>query len=130
MSLYFTQTGESLYTASGPYDLLLLAARGPEAGDIEKIRALAPPLNDLLLQALAPRLDERCPSAQALLELVQGYAPHDGARRLAALLTDLFGDELRTQEQRFSEAIGAATAPPEDEATVQRLSPKLRQGLS
>jgi serine/threonine-protein kinase len=129
MSLYFTQTGESLYTASGPYDLLLMAAKGPQPADLEKILALAPPLNELLRYALAPAVAQRYPSAQVFLETALPKTPADGARRLSALIMDLFGDELRKQEQRFSEAIAQAGTGDSD-ATIQRLSPAIRQGLS
>jgi hypothetical protein len=130
MSLFFTQTGESLYTASSPYDLLLQAARGPQAADAPRVQELPPPLNELLMRALAPTAAQRYPSCQTFLETALPRAPADGARRLAALVMELFGQELRAQEQRFSDAIGAAATPPDTDATVQRLSPGVRQGLS
>jgi serine/threonine protein kinase len=126
MSIYFTQAGESLYTASGPYDLLLLAAKGPQPADLARIEALSPPLAALLRGALAPVLDHRYPSAQVFLEDVLPLAPSDGARRLAALLLDIFGEELRAQEQRFSDAVG--TSLNETAQTIQRSA--IKQGAS
>jgi hypothetical protein len=125
MSMYFTQRGESLYTASNPYELLLAAARGPESQDLQKLDEMAAELRDLLVPALSPQRESRYMTAQHFLEYVLPQAPADGARRLAALIHELFGEDLRLQETQFSTAAGASDVI-NGEATVQSIPMRAR----
>ena len=77
-SLYFALRGEALYPVSGQYEQLVAAANGPTVVERRKVDALPPPMNALLAPALAPRPQERHPSARAFLEALLPHMPADG----------------------------------------------------
>lgn len=126
-TMFFALQGEALYPGKSQYELLLAAATGPTQPELARIAALPEPLGPSLARALSTSRDDRWPSAQAQLEALSSLVPGDAARRMAALIEELFGPELTAQELRFAEESQAAAT--EDE-TVQRLAPGIRSGLS
>jgi serine/threonine protein kinase len=99
--LYYCLTGEPLYGAEAGYDLLVKAASGPGPLELGKLASLPLPFPTVLYRVLAARPEARYPSAfafaEVLVPLVQG-----GALRMAELMTELFGEELGTEQQHLA----------------------------
>ncbi|HET8647026.1 MAG TPA: serine/threonine-protein kinase, partial [Vicinamibacteria bacterium] len=113
--MYYCLTGDVLYQGNTSYELLLKAATGPDAADRARIEALPAPANALCARALAVDAGGRFQSAG---EFAAALAPHlgRGGGELSELMTRLFADDFRKEEERFATAVpvaaGAAPAAP------------------
>jgi serine/threonine-protein kinase len=99
--LLFAATGEPTHAGETFYDLLTAAAAGPGDAQRARIAALPPPLPALLTRALAVDPDDRF---QSSAEFSAAIAPHleaGGPAELASRITQLFGDELRAEQERL-----------------------------
>ncbi len=105
--LYMFATGQPLYVADTTYGLLMKAGSGPGVEDRSAIRDLPAPLAAVIDRATATRLEDRYPNAQAMAADLQA-AGRNGASATAALVIDLFGQDLREESHRM------ATFAPQD----------------
>ena len=121
--LYFCLTGEPLYGNDSGYDLLVKAAAGPGPTELTKLAALPPPFPAALYRALSPRPEARFASAFAFAEVL-APAAQDGALRLAELMTELFGEELGSEQQQLAASSAGRFG------TGMRTDPRLRNELS
>ncbi|HXU05156.1 MAG TPA: serine/threonine-protein kinase, partial [Polyangia bacterium] len=109
-------TGRPLYVAETTYGLLMKAGAGPGFADRGAIRDLPLPLATVVDRATATRIEDRYPNARAMAADLQAAA-RGGAASTAALVVELFGQELREESHRM------ATFSPQDSAhSVIRLS--------
>jgi hypothetical protein len=113
--LYFGLTGEPLYPPPAGYDQRGKVAAGPGPAELAKIARLPPPFPGVLQNAIAPWAADRYPSAQAFAAALG--PPAEGAQAtLAALVSELFGRQLREEQQHLatmSSSIRTRGAPPE-----------------
>ena len=101
--LYYCLTGESLYKEVGGYDLLTRAANGPDAAQLAKLDELPVPFPTILRKALAPRPHDRYQSADEMADELAAFAG-GGPSALAALMHELFEDELREEQKKLGVA--------------------------
>jgi serine/threonine-protein kinase len=98
--LYFSAARAPLYRRKGLYERLLLSASGPGEDEQAFVAGLCPPL-----PALLPRLLAVDPAArfQSARELRLAIAPHTagGQAELAAVMQQVFGDELQAEQARL-----------------------------
>jgi hypothetical protein len=99
--LYSCVAREALYRGETLYDRLSNAAGGPGPGEQARIAALPSPLPALLTHALQPDPDRRFQSAA---EFRAAIARHTGGgeTEVAALVDELFGEELRQELDRLA----------------------------
>jgi hypothetical protein len=112
--LYFCLQGEPLYGHLTGYDLLVKAASGPGEEDEPALSLLPPTLAPVIRKALAPRREDRFPHAVAFAEALAAVAV-PGAADIAALVNDLFGEELNQEQQLLSAtstSLRSAGGPP------------------
>jgi hypothetical protein len=112
--LYFCHQGEALYGHLTGYDLLVKAASGPGEEEEAALSRLPPSLAPVLRTALAPRREDRFPHALAFAEALAAVAV-PGAADIAALVTELFGEELNQEQQLLSAtstSLRSAGGPP------------------
>jgi hypothetical protein len=112
--LYFCVAGEPLHGALTGYDLLVKAAAGPGEEEEPALSRLPPSLAPIVRKALAPRREDRYPHAVALGEDLAAVAT-PGAADIAALVMELFGEELNQEQQQLSAtstSLRSAGGPP------------------
>jgi hypothetical protein len=107
--IYYCLAGDVLYQGTTTYELLVKAATGPGPEDLARINALPAPAAALLTRALAIDPAARFQSAS---EFAAAVVPHmaGGAAELATLMTHLFADDFRKEEERFATAVPIAAA--------------------
>jgi serine/threonine protein kinase len=104
--LYYGLMGEPLYDCAPGYDLLARAAAGLGPAERQKIARLPPRFAAALERALAPRLKDRFPSASAFAAALSPPGSEAPAA-LAALVNELFADELRQEQQQLATVSGS-----------------------
>jgi hypothetical protein len=109
--LLYAATGEPTYPGDTFYDLLTSAAAGPGDAHRARIAALPPPLPAILTRALAIDPDERFQSSGEFSAAIAPHLEGGGAIELAGLIGTLFGDELRTEQERLAAALPRAPRP-------------------
>ena len=102
--MFYCLTGDVLYHGNTTYELLVKAATGPAAEELERIAALPAPAADIVRRALEIDPNKRFQSAgdfaAAVAPLVAG-APAEAAR----LMKELFTEDFQAEEARFAAAI-------------------------
>jgi hypothetical protein len=99
--LYFCCAGRPLYAADTTYGLLMKAGAGPGIEERASIRQLPRPFAAVVERATAQRLEERYGSAREMALDLEAWA-RAGVTLTGALVTELFGDELREEAHRLS----------------------------
>jgi hypothetical protein len=102
--ILYAATGEPTYPGETFYDLLTAAGAGPGDEQKARIAALPAPLPAILSRALEVDPDKRF---QSSAEFSAAIAPHlktGASTELATRLVALFGDELRTEQDRLAAA--------------------------
>jgi hypothetical protein len=104
--MYYCLTGEVLYRGNTTYELLVKAATGPGAEELERIAALPAPAAEIVRRALqiepAARFQTAADFAAALAPLVGG-----GPAEVARLMKEVFAADFQQEEARFAAAIPA-----------------------
>jgi hypothetical protein len=104
--MYYCLTGEVLYRGNTTYELLVKAATGPGAEELERIAALPAPAAEIVRRALqiepAARFQTAADFAAALAPLVAG-----GPAEVARLMKEVFSADFQQEEARFAAAIPA-----------------------
>jgi hypothetical protein len=102
--IFYCLTGEILYRGQTTYELLVKAATGPGAEELERIDALPAPCAQIVRKALEIDPTKRY---QTAAEFSAALAPHvaGGAAEAGALMSTLFADDFRAEEARFNAAI-------------------------
>jgi len=108
--------GRPLYTGDTTYGLLMKAGVGPGPEERTAIEQLPRPFGAVVQRATAPRLEDRYGSAREMAADLEPWARH-GAAVTGALVTELYGPELRDEAHRLATFV--VDAPPE---TVARQS--------
>jgi hypothetical protein len=102
--MYYCLTGDVLYHGNTTYELLVKAATGPGAEELQRIAALPSPAAEIVRRALeidpAKRFQTAADFAAAVATHVAG-APAEAAR----LMKELFTDDFQQEEARFAAAI-------------------------
>ncbi len=101
LTLYFCCAGQPLYAADTTYGLLMKAGAGPGIEERAAIRQLPRPFADVIDRATAQRLDDRYQGAREMAADLEPYA-RGGTTLTSALVSELFGDELRDEQQRLA----------------------------
>jgi serine/threonine-protein kinase len=99
--LYFCCAGRPLYEADTTYGLLMKAGAGPGIEERAAIRQLPRPFADVVDRATALRIEDRYPNAREMAADLESWA-RGGTTLTAALVSELFGDELRDEQQRLA----------------------------
>ncbi|MBS2023543.1 MAG: serine/threonine protein kinase, partial [Deltaproteobacteria bacterium] len=95
LTMYYALAGDALYDGDSAYGLILKAAKGPEAAEIERIKKVAPgKLADILLKSIIADRDQRYANASEFLAALSAVPAADGAA-MAKEMNRLFGEELR-----------------------------------
>jgi len=109
--IYYCAARAPLYRPRGKtstlLDRLAQAAAGPGEEEQAFIAGLPPPLPEILPRVLAVDLGQRVQSARALRLAIAAHVT-GGAEELAAVVEELFGDEIAREKQRLA----AANPPP------------------
>jgi hypothetical protein len=102
--IFYCLTGDILYQGQTTYELLVKAATGPGAQELERIAALPAPCAEIVRKALEVDPTRRY---QTAVEFAAALAPHVAGGSVAAgtLMTTLFADDFRAEEARFAAAI-------------------------
>jgi serine/threonine protein kinase len=102
--MYYCLTGDVLYRGNTTYELLVKAATGPTAEELQRIAGLPSPAAEIVRRALevdpGKRFQNAADFAAALAPHVAG-APAEATR----LMKDLFTDDFQQEEARFAAAI-------------------------
>lgn len=113
--IYFCCTGHPLYAAHTTYGLLMQAGAGPSGDARTAIQHLPEPLGSVVQRATDADLDRRYPNAREMAAALEPAARR-GAPLAGALVTELFGRELKEEAHRLASfplhappAIAAAT---------------------
>ncbi len=108
--MFYCLAGDVLYKGNTTYELLVKAATGPGAEELERIAALPAPCATLIRRALEIDPTQRYASAA---EFAAAIAPHvaGGPTEAARLMATLFVEDFQKEEGRFSGAMPAAAAP-------------------
>jgi serine/threonine protein kinase len=95
-SLYLAATGAHAYPGRNDLDVLKAAAAGAYRPPSQVRREIDPELERIILWAMAPRLEVRCPNAMALYEVLDAYVSRGENRitnhHVGRFLAHLFGD--------------------------------------
>jgi len=105
--IYYCLTGSVLYHGETTYELLVKAATGPGAEELERIHALPAPCGEILTRALQSNPNQRF---QTAAEFAAAIYPHiaGGAAASAAMMSTLFAEDFRAEESRFAAAVPAS----------------------
>jgi hypothetical protein len=110
--IYYALSGDALYAADTAYNLLVKAAQGPGARELENLKTMPQQAQRILERALQTdpggRYQTAAEFAQALAPFIAGA--HDA---LARTMERLFGEDIKAEEARFA---AAAAAPAEGDA--------------
>ncbi len=101
MVLFTAAVGKTLYQGENAYDLLTLAAKGPSADDLAKIRALPDGLGAVVEKAVQPNRDLRFATADEFAKALAASGTPGAAAELQAAVQALVGDELTQETQRL-----------------------------
>ena len=99
--LYFCCAGRPLYAADTTYGLLMKAGAGPGIEERASIRQLPRPFAAVVERATAQRIEERYGSAREMALDLEAWA-RAGVTLTGALVTELFGDELKDEAHRLA----------------------------
>jgi serine/threonine-protein kinase len=94
-------TGRPLYNADTTYALLMKAGAGPAIEDRAAVSELPRPFSTIIGRATAPQLEDRYGSAHEIVAELEPWA-RGGAPQTAALVIELFGEELREEAHRLA----------------------------
>jgi hypothetical protein len=94
-------TGRPLYNAETTYALLMKAGAGPGIEDRAAIRELPRPFSTIVERATAVRIEDRYQTAREMAVELEPWA-RNGAAQTAALVIELFGEELRDEAHRLA----------------------------
>jgi hypothetical protein len=105
--MFYCLAGDVLYKGNTTYELLVKAATGPGAEELERIAALPAPCAELVRRALEISPAQRYGSAA---EFAAAIHPHvaGGPAEAARLMATLFIEDFQREEGRFSGAMPAA----------------------
>lgn len=95
-SLYLAATGAHAYPGRNDLDVLKAAAAGAYRPPSHVRRDIDPELERIILWAMAPRIEVRCPNAMALFDVLDAYVSRGEDRvtnhHVSRFLAHLFGD--------------------------------------
>jgi hypothetical protein len=102
--MFYCLTGDILYQGQTTYELLVKAATGPGAEELERIAALPAPCAEIVRKALEIDPTKRYQTAG---EFGAALAPHvaGGSAAAGTLMSTLFAEDFRAEEARFAAAI-------------------------
>ena len=125
--LYYGLSGESLYEADTAYNLLVKAAQGPGAAELELIHKLPKEAHRILERALQPNPADRFQAALEFATALQSFIAGQQAH-LARSMEKLFGQDIQEELARFAAAssggtVGQGPAPTPAGGTQQFASP-------
>ncbi len=104
-SLYLAATGVHAYPGRSDMDVLRAAAAGAYKAPSQVRPGIDPELERLILWAMAPRLEVRCPNAATLHEVLDAYVSQGDDRvtnlHVARFLAQLFGDSQQQRRHRW-----------------------------
>ena len=106
MLMFRCLSGEMLYRDETPFQMLMHAARGPDAEDLARIAALPEPAPQVLARVLSVDPAQRFQSAAELAAALPAGRPGDAAE-LAALVVRLFGEKLAEERAKLAAAVPA-----------------------
>jgi serine/threonine protein kinase len=101
--IYLCLAGRPLHESETTYGLLLKAGAGPGQEEWTAIGKLPKPFADLLRRAFAPGIDQRHQNAREMAAELEPLIG-DGARKTHDLVKRLFGEDLRAEAHRLTEA--------------------------
>ena len=93
--------GQPLYAGDTTYGLLMKAGVGPGPEERAAIDRLPRPFDALVQRATAVRIEDRYASARQMASDLEPWARH-GAAVASALVTELYGPELRDEAHRLA----------------------------
>jgi serine/threonine-protein kinase len=94
--MFYCLAGELLYGGENDLDVLYKAARGPTDEDQARIAALPEPASWMLAKALSIDPNDRFQSAAEFADQLAAFIG-GGKTKAAALMAQLFGEELRNK---------------------------------
>jgi hypothetical protein len=105
--IYYCLTGSVFYRGETTYELLVKAATGPGAEELERLGALPAPCGEILTKALQTDPNLRY---QTAADFAAAITPHiaGGAAASAAMMSTLFAEDFRAEEARFAAAVPAS----------------------
>jgi hypothetical protein len=125
--ILYAATGEPTFPGETFYDLLTAAATGLGDEQRARIATLPDPLPAILGRALDVDPDRRFQSGAEFRAAVASHLTGGGASELAEQLLRLFGDELRTEQERLAAAFARAPRP-ESMARLTPITPRAGEG--
>jgi len=125
--ILYAATGEPTFSGETFYDLLTAAATGIGDEQRARIAALPDPLPAILERALDVDPDRRFQSGAEFRAAVASHLTGGGASELSEQLLRLFGDELRTEQERLAAAFARAPRP-ESIARLTPITPRAGEG--
>ncbi|HEY6477223.1 MAG TPA: serine/threonine-protein kinase [Polyangia bacterium] len=109
--MYFCCAGHPLYAAHTTYGLLMQAGAGPNADGRTEIQRLPEPIARVVQRATDPELGRRYANAREMAADLEAGA-RNGAALAGALVTELFGGELKEEAHRLATFPLDGSAPP------------------
>jgi hypothetical protein len=106
--LYFCCAGRPLYDADTTYGLLMKAGAGPGIEERAAIRQLPRPFAAVIDRATALRIEDRYATARQMADDLEPFA-RGGTTLAAALVSELFGLELKDEQRRLATFIMDST---------------------
>ncbi len=104
--IYYALSGDSLYEADTAYNLLVKAALGPGAPELEALHKLPKEAHRVLERALQPNAADRYQSATEFATALQPFIAGQQAL-LARTMDKLFGADIQAELSRFASASAA-----------------------
>jgi hypothetical protein len=104
--IYYALSGDSLYEADTAYNLLVKAAMGPGAPELEALHRLPKEAHRILERALQPNPADRFQSATEFATALQPFIAGQQAL-LARTMDKLFGADIQAELARFASASAA-----------------------
>ena len=115
--LYYGLSGESLYEADTAYNLLVKAAQGPGAAELELIHKLPKEAHRILERALQPNPADRFQAALEFATALQSFIAGQQAH-LARSMEKLFGADIQEELSRFAAASSGSAGQSQPPATT------------
>ena len=109
--IFHAASGEPFYAGETFYELLSSAAIGPTPDKRGRIAKLAPPLPAILSRALELEVADRFQTAAEFRAAVTAHLKNGAQEALAARVAEMFGDELRAEQERLANAFPRAPYP-------------------
>lgn len=116
-------TGEPLHAGDNPDQVIKQLRNGPDPDAPSRRRpGLPPALDDIVQKALARNAADRFPTADVFLKELGSYLAAAGAilgpRDLAALVTDMFAEEIASERRQVASLPKASSPPGETPGTA------------